>query len=102
MKLAIKAGTATLLAASLLALAPVTSAEAAVCKGSKVSALGDWSSTFIGARLNARLAWKDKTQAIHGSAYDTWWRSSDKSYGCWSHNGRERCRAVARPCRFGS
>lgn len=98
----VKTGSAALFAAALMALAPATSAQAAVCKGGTVSALGDWSNTFVGARLQARLAWKAKAQDIHGSAFDTWWMSENKSYGCWSAGGRERCRAVATPCRFGS
>jgi hypothetical protein len=76
--------------------------EAAVCKSATVSALGNWSQTFVGARLSARLAWKRKARVRYGTRYDTWWRAADKSYGCWSDGGRERCRATARPCRFGS
>jgi hypothetical protein len=89
-------------AALLLTAAVPNPAAAAVCKSSTVSALGNWSQTFTGARLSARLAWKRKARAHYGTRYDTWWRAADKSYGCWSHKGRERCRAKARPCRYGS
>lgn len=78
------------------------SAEAAVCKSSEVSGLGKWSATMTGARISARYAWKRKVHDLYGSRYDTWWRSEDKSYGCWSDNGRSRCRVKARPCRAGS
>ena len=77
-------------------------AEAAVCKSTTVSALGNWAQTFAGARLSGRLAWKRAARARYGTKYDTWWLAADKSYGCWSYKGRERCRAKARPCRFGS
>jgi hypothetical protein len=90
------------IAALLLAAAVPNPADAAVCKSATVSALGKWSQTFVGARLSARLAWKRKARALYGTRYDTWWRAADKSYGCWSDGGRERCRATARPCPFGS
>lgn len=77
-------------------------AEAAACKSGKVTALGKWSATMTGARISARYAWKRKARSLYGTRYDTWWRSEDKSYGCWSYNGRERCRVKARPCRPGS
>lgn len=77
-------------------------AEAAVCKRKAVSTTGDWRATFAGARLSARLAWKQKARALHGARYDTWLRAANKSYGCWSSGGRERCRATARPCRPGA
>jgi hypothetical protein len=89
-------------AALLLTTAVPNPADAAVCKSTTVSALGNWAQTFAGARLSARLAWKRKARAHYGTRYDTWWRAADKSYGCWSYKGRERCRAKARPCRFGS
>lgn len=85
----------------LVSVAPV-SVEAAVCKGSRVTALGKWQSTMFAARASARYAWKRKARAIYGSKFDTWWRSANKSYGCWSYKKRERCRVKARPCRAGS
>lgn len=89
--------------AALLTSAVVFSpAEAAVCKSSEVSALGAWSQTMGGARAKARIAWKKKTKAIYGPKWDTWWRSSSKSYGCWQYGSRERCRVKARPCRPGN
>jgi hypothetical protein len=95
--------TSTAALAILIAAAALPhSAQAAVCKDNKVSALGNWSWTFTGARISARLAWKRKVRARYGKRYSTWWRSEDKDYGCWSYNGRERCRAKARPCRPGS
>ena len=96
-----KSGVAAV-AALLLTTAVPNPADAAVCKSTTVSALGNWSGTFVGARLSARLAWKHKARSHYGTKYDTWWRAEDKSYGCWSYKGRERCRAKARPCRFGS
>lgn len=93
---------AAALAALLFAGAAFSPAEAAVCRSSKVSALGNWSSTMVGARLSGRLAWKRKAKAKYGTKWDTWLRSADKSYGCWSYNGKERCRVKARPCRAGS
>ncbi|MGI9480260.1 MAG: hypothetical protein ACR2PI_26405 [Hyphomicrobiaceae bacterium] len=96
---------ARLLAVTLIAIAMVsfegTSAEAKVCKRAKTGALGSWRRTFIGARASARFAWKRKARARYGRRYDKWWRSRNKSYGCWSYRGRERCRAWARPCRAG-
>jgi hypothetical protein len=89
--------------AALLVVGSATgAAEAAVCKSGKVSALGKWSATMTGARISARYAWKRKARAKYGPRYDTWWRSADKSYGCWSYEGRERCRVKARPCRAGN
>jgi len=95
-----KIGTAIAAALLLAGLAP-TSAEAGVCKKARVSALGKWSATMTGARISARLAWKRKTRARYGYTYGTWWRSEDKSYGCWSYKSRKRCRVKARPCRLG-
>ena len=91
-------GAAVLLA---LAVGMPSGAEAAVCKRKTVSATGEWRATFAGARLSARLAWKRKARALHGGRYDTWLRAANKSYGCWSSRGRERCRATARPSRRG-
>jgi hypothetical protein len=101
MEMMYRAGAAAV-AALLLTTAVPNAVEAAVCKSATVSALGNWSQTFVGARLSARLAWKRKVRVRYGTRYDTWWRAADKSYGCWSDGGRERCRATARPCRFGS
>lgn len=96
---------ARLLAVAVVATAMVPleigSAEAKVCKRGTVSALGSWRRTFFGARASARIAWKRRARARYGRRYDTWWRASNKSYGCWSYRGRERCRARARPCRAG-
>ena len=76
-------------------------AEAAVCKSSTVSAVGSWSRTYAGARYSARRAWRRKARARFGRAYDKWWWAANKSYGCWQHKNRERCRVKARPCRPG-
>jgi len=92
--------TTAVAAVLLVSMAPGV-ADAAVCKKAKVSALGKWSATMTGARISARLAWKRKARAKYGYAYGTWWRSKDKSYGCWSYKSRERCRVKARPCRPG-
>lgn len=87
--------------ALVLMVMPTSHADAAVCKRAKVSATGGWSATFVGARASARMAWKRKVRQRYGTRFDTWWRSAEKSYGCWSYKGRERCRATARPCRAG-
>lgn len=91
-----------IVATLLLVIVVPSTVEAAVCKGSRVTALGKWQPTMFAARASARYAWKRKTRAIYGSRFDTWWRSANKSYGCWSYNKRERCRVKARPCRAGS
>ncbi len=96
-----KVGIAAVAALLLVSVAPGP-AEAAVCKGSKVSALGKWQNTMYGARVSARYAWKRRARARYGTRFDTWWRSANKSYGCWSYNKRERCRVKAVPCRAGS
>ncbi len=95
-----KVGIAVIATLLLVSAAPV-SVEAAVCKGSKVSALGKWHSTMFSARASARIAWKRKARAAYGTKFDTWWRSANKSYGCWQYKKRERCRVKARPCRAG-
>jgi len=96
-----KLGIAIVVALFLVSAAPGP-VEAAVCKGSKISALGKWQNTMFGARASARYAWKRKARAIYGTRFDTSWRSADKSYGCWSYKKRERCRVKARACRAGS
>jgi hypothetical protein len=56
---------------------------------------------MFSARASARIAWKRKARAVYGTKFDTWWRSANKSYGCWQYKKRERCRVKARPCRAG-
>ena len=61
-------------AALLLVSAAPVPVEAAVCKSSKISALGKWQNTMYGARASARYAWKRKARAVYGTKFDTWWR----------------------------
>lgn len=84
------------------AVVTVSPAEAVVCKKGAVSALGQWSWTYAGARHSARRAWRGNVRRRYGRGYSKWWRATGKSYGCWQYKSRERCRARARPCRRGS
>lgn len=93
----------SVLATCLLTVMLTAPAHAKVCKKSRVSGLSAWNLTAVGARIGARKAWRRKVRTRHGRPYASWSRSNAKSIGCWTVKRkslrRQRCRAVARPCR---
>lgn len=93
---------AAVIAALLMVSVLPERVEAKVCSTEFVQAIGKLKRTMITARGSARLAWKRKARELYGRKFDSWWRSAEKGYGCWSSNKRERCRIRARPCRGGS
>ncbi|MGI9478351.1 MAG: hypothetical protein ACR2PI_16735 [Hyphomicrobiaceae bacterium] len=91
------------LAVCLFAVVLTAPAHAKVCKKSRVSGLSGWNITAVGARIGARKAWRRKVRRLYGRRYARWARANAKSIGCWTANRnsvrRQRCRALARPCR---
>jgi hypothetical protein len=87
--------------AGLLALAAPSPAEARTCAPGLVVGLGNWTLTMAGARFSARLAWSRRARALYGFSYGSWLLADNKRYRCMESGIRERCRAIARPCRAG-
>jgi len=76
-------------------------ASARTCKGYYNAGTGKWSLTKPGARLSSRAAWRRKVINLHGLKWASWTLSRNRHYD-WcdqNHNGKWKCRALARACK---
>ena len=51
------------------------------------------------AKRNARIQWRMTIRSKYGSRYSDWAFARYRGYQCHKKWGRQRCRAIAQPCR---
>jgi hypothetical protein len=87
---------------SMLAMAAlVNPAEAAdrECKSFEVHKTGAAAMTMIGAKYQARKAWRWKVLNNYNKKWSSWNVAANARYSCSKIDGKKRCKAMARPCK---
>lgn len=94
------------LAAVLLAGAPVATASAKTCKAEPTTAksssriAGDEAKRDERAKDNAIKRWSRDVQALHGVAYKFWFRADEPKVECGRSAKSSHCTVTAKPCRL--
>ncbi len=70
------------------------------CKTIEVSRTGGRARSKLFARKKARDAWRQKVRKKYGKQWASWLFSKDASYNCFKEKGRNRCKALAKPCKL--